>query len=59
MMSFFEVGRYAAYIWPAYGLTALVLAGLVIQSLLAARRWRKTAERLQAEAEARKGRPAS
>jgi len=38
-------GRYAAYIWPAYGITALVFAGLILSSLLHARRWRSRAER--------------
>lgn len=39
-----EVGKYAAYIWPAYGVTAVVIAGLVASSLAHARRWRKRAE---------------
>jgi heme exporter protein D len=37
---------YAAYIWPAYGLTALVLGGLALASILHARRWKKRAEEL-------------
>jgi heme exporter protein D len=37
---------YAAYIWPAYALSALVLGGLAIASLLHARRWKKRAEEL-------------
>jgi heme exporter protein D len=37
-------GKYAAYIWPAYGITALVFLGLVISSLSHARRWRRRAE---------------
>ena len=40
-----ELGRYAAFVWPAYGLSALVLAGLTLDSLLRARRWRRAAER--------------
>lgn len=51
-MSFFDVGRYAAYIWPAYGITAALLGGLVAHSLVAARRWKQAADRLQAEADA-------
>ena len=39
-----DVGRYAVFIWPAYGVSALVLAGLVIDSLLRAARWRRAAE---------------
>lgn len=37
---------YAAYIWPAYGITALVFAILIASSLTHARRWRKRAEEL-------------
>lgn len=37
-------GKYALYLWPAYGLTALVLVALVADSLARARRWRRAAE---------------
>ncbi len=37
---------YAVYIWPAYAISALVLGGLAIASVLHARRWRKRAEEL-------------
>jgi heme exporter protein D len=40
-----DVGAYGAFIWPAYGLTALVLGWLVVDTLLRARRWRILAER--------------
>ncbi len=40
-----EVGRYAVFIWPAYGITAVTLAALVADSLVRASRWRKAAER--------------
>jgi heme exporter protein D len=40
-------GRYAAYILPAYAITVLVFAGLVVSSLVHARRWRKRAEALR------------
>ncbi len=33
MSEFFNMGGYAAYIWPAYGISALVLIGLIWQSL--------------------------
>jgi heme exporter protein D len=39
-----ETGRYAAYIWPAYAITALVFLGLVVGSLAHARRWRDKAQ---------------
>jgi heme exporter protein D len=38
-------GKYAAYIWPAYGVTALVFAGLIVGSLAHARRWKRRAEK--------------
>ena len=41
----FDAGAYAAYVWPAYGVSALVLLALAIDSLLRARRWRRRAER--------------
>jgi heme exporter protein D len=37
---------YAAYIWPAYGITALVFVVLIGSSLAHTRRWRKRAEEL-------------
>ena len=39
-----DAGKYAAYLWPAYGLSVLVLGGLVIDSLARARKWRRAAE---------------
>ena len=32
MMEFFTMGGYAAFVWPAIGLSVLVLAALYIQS---------------------------
>jgi heme exporter protein D len=39
-----DAGRYAAYVWPAFALTALVFAAMIAGSLLHARRWRRRAE---------------
>lgn len=33
IQSFLDMGGYAAFVWPAYGATALVLAGLFAMSL--------------------------
>ncbi len=41
-----ETGKYAVYVWSAYGLTALVFAVLIGASLNHARHWRKRAEAL-------------
>ena len=40
----FHTGRYAAYIWPAYGLTLLVVGWMVAGTLIRARRWKARAE---------------
>jgi len=33
LAAYFEMGGYAAYVWPAYGVAAAVLIGLVAASL--------------------------
>jgi len=33
MAEFFNMGGYAAYVWPVYGLAALVVVGVIWQSL--------------------------
>lgn len=43
-MDLLHAGKYAVYVYPAYALSALVLIGLVAQSLLAARSARRKAE---------------
>lgn len=50
---FLAMGGYAAYVWPALGLTALVLVGLLVASVRSARR--REAELTQLEAEAGRG----
>lgn len=39
-----DAGQYALFVWPAFGLTALVFAGMVGFCLSHARRWRRRAE---------------
>ncbi len=39
-----HVGAYAAFIWPAYALTAAALVWMVADSLLRSRAWRARAE---------------
>ncbi len=43
-----EMGRYGAYVWPAYGVSALVLAGMTARTLLRSATWRRRAERAEA-----------
>jgi heme exporter protein D len=40
-----DAGKYAAFVWPAYALTAAVFVGMVVFSLNQARRWRGRAEK--------------
>jgi heme exporter protein D len=40
-----DAGRYAAFVWPAFAITALVFAGMIVSALAHARRWRRRAER--------------
>ena len=44
MSAFFAMGGYAAFIWPAYGFSVLIIAGMVADSLARARRWKQRAE---------------
>jgi heme exporter protein D len=46
----FDAGRYAIFVWPAYALTGLVFAVLILDSLLRAQRWRRAAEAAKPEA---------
>ncbi len=41
--------KYAAYIWPAYAVSALAFVWMVLDTLIRARRWRRRAERLEDE----------
>lgn len=48
-MSFdFNYGKDAAYVWAAMGLTGLVLAWMIADSLIRARGWRAKFEKLDA-----------
>ena len=40
----FDMGPYAAFVWPAWGVSALMLGGLVARVALSARRWRREAD---------------
>ena len=49
MMLDLDMGRYVAFVWPAWGLSAIVLAALVARALIAARRWSAELRRLEDE----------
>ncbi len=40
----FDMGKYAGFVWPAYAITAVVLGGMILDSLLRARRWKAEAQ---------------
>ena len=48
MESFFHMGGYAAFIWPAFGLTFVVMAGMVVTTLLPLRSRQRELARLEA-----------
>jgi len=48
MSEFFRMGGYAAYVWPAVGLTVAVLLGFVVTSVARLRRTRRELKALEA-----------
>lgn len=55
--SFFAMGGYGAYVWPAYGLTAAVMIAFLVTTLRSLRSRRKSLDTLQANAGQRRRRP--
>ncbi len=53
------MGGYAGYVWPAYGLTALVLGGVLFASVLGARRAARRLAELERIAPRRRARGVS
>jgi len=41
-----ETGKYAFYVWTAYGVTAVVFAGMIVGALAHSRRWKARAQAL-------------
>jgi heme exporter protein D len=46
----FNAGKYAVFVWSAYGVTAAASIVLIVDTLARARRWRRAAERREGEA---------
>lgn len=44
-----DMSPYAAFVWPAWAVSALVLGALAARALIAARRWSAELKRLEAE----------
>ncbi|GAA0641819.1 heme exporter protein CcmD [Brevundimonas lenta] len=43
-----DMGKYAAFVWPAWTISAVVLAALAARALAASRRWNAELKRLEA-----------
>jgi heme exporter protein D len=54
VMQYLAMGGYAAFVWPAYAVAAIVLGGLAVQSLRAYRRNMRQLDMLQQERPARR-----
>ena len=55
-MSFFEMGGYAAYVWPAFGVGAVVLIALLVISLRGLKSREKALSQLEAASGGRRRR---
>ena len=42
-----DMSPYAAFVWPAWGISAIVLAALVVRAAAASRRWKRELARLE------------
>ena len=56
MAEFLAMGGYGAFVWPAYGLTALIMVGFLVSSWQGLRGRRRDLERLEATLPSRRGR---
>ena len=54
MAEFFAMGGYAAYVWPAYGLAALVMVGILVASIRELRSREATLKALEGSRPARR-----
>ena len=45
-----DMGRYAAFVWPAWGISALVLGAVVVRTVIAARRWARALKAMEGDA---------
>ena len=48
MLEFFKMGGYAAYVWPAYGITALSMILVIVRPIRKHKKLRQTLTRLHA-----------
>ncbi len=43
----FDMGAYSAFVWPAWGISALVLGAVAARVLMAARYWKRALDELE------------
>ncbi|MCE2482760.1 MAG: heme exporter protein CcmD [Alphaproteobacteria bacterium] len=55
MGEFLAMGGYAAFVWPAFGVTVLVMVGLLLASLRSLRRERRALELMEKARPRRRG----
>ncbi len=48
-----DMSPYAAFVWPAWGISAIVLAALVVRAVAASRHWKAELKSLESDGEAR------
>lgn len=53
MAEFLAMGGYGSFVWPAYGVTALVVVGLIVWSAQAHRAVKARVAMLEAQADGR------
>ena len=44
-----DMGAYAAFVWPAWGISAVVLAALIVRTITSARRWKRELAQLESD----------
>jgi heme exporter protein D len=42
-----DMSPYAAFVWPAWGVTVIVLAALIVRAATASRRWKRELQTLE------------
>jgi heme exporter protein D len=45
-----DMTPYAAFVWPAWGVSAVVLTALAARAVIASRKWKRELARLEADA---------
>jgi heme exporter protein D len=56
LQTFFAMGGYGGYVWPAYGLTVLAFAGMLVWTMATLRARRREEQGLSAAGRSRRGR---